>query len=157
MTSRGAILDLHESSRVDRDLIDSLRAYLDKYSRQYGIATSLEASLKHDLALPPRSEIQIIRVVQEALTNVRKHSGAAAATVRVTEDSGTVTFVVEDDGRGFDLTEELLDRGGFGLRSMRERMELIGGTLLTDSASGRGARVVAELPDVPARAPIPSI
>ena len=155
--ARRAILDLHESSRVDRNLLDSLRAYLDKYSGQCGIAMSLEASLKHDLALPPRSEIQIIRVVQEALTNVRKHSGATAATVRVTQDNGTVTFVVEDDGRGFDATEELSDRGGFGLHSMRQRMEMIGGTLSTDSASGRGTRVVAELPNAPARAPIPSI
>jgi len=155
--ARGAILDLHESSRVDRDLLDSLRAYLDKYSGQCGIATSLQASLEHDLALPPRSEIQIIRVVQEALTNVRKHSGAAAATVCVAEDSGTVTFVVEDDGRGFDAIEEPWDGGGFGLHSMRERMEMIGGTLLIDSASGRGTRIVAELPSVPARAPILSI
>jgi signal transduction histidine kinase len=155
--ARGAILDLHESSRADRNLVDSLSAYLDKYSRQCGIATSLEAGLGHDLALPPRSEIQIIRVVQEALTNVRKHSGAAAATVRISQENGTVTFVVEDDGRGFDLTAELFDRDGFGLHSMRERMELIGGTLLTDSAPGRGTRVVAELPSVAARAPIPSV
>lgn len=155
--ARGAILDLRESSRVVRNLLDSLRAYLDKYSSQCGIATSLEASLERDLALPPRSEIQIIRVVQEALTNVRKHSGATAATVCVTDDNGTVAFVVEDDGRGFDVTEEPFDRDRFGLHSMRERMELIGGTLLIDSASGRGTRIVAELPNVPARAPIPSI
>jgi signal transduction histidine kinase len=154
--ARGAILDLHESSRVDRNLLDSLRAYLDKYSRQCGIATSLEASPEDDLALPPRSEIQIIRVVQEALTNVRKHSGAEAATVRVTANNGTVTFVVEDDGAGFEVTEELFE-GGFGLHSMRERMEMIGGTLLTDSASGQGTRVVAELPNIPARTPSPSI
>lgn len=154
--ARGAILDLHESSRAGRNLLDSLRAYLDKYSRQCGIATSLEASLAHELALPPRSEIQIIRVVQEALANVRKHSGAAAATVRVSQENGAVTFVIEDDGRGFDLTAELFDRDGFGLHSMRERMELIGGTLLTDSAPGRGTRVVAELPGVAARSPIPS-
>jgi signal transduction histidine kinase len=155
--ARRAILELHESSRIDRNLLDSLRAYLEKYSTQCGIATSLEASLTHDLTLPPRSEIQIIRVVQEALTNVRKHSGAATANVRVTADNGTVTFVVEDDGRGFDVTEELSEQGGFGLHSMRERMEMIGGTLLADSASGRGTRVVAEVPIVPARAPIPSI
>ncbi len=155
--ARGAILDLRESSRVGRDLIDSLRAYLEKYSTQCGIATSLQASLAQGLALPPRSEIQIIRVVQEALTNVRKHSGATAATVCVAESGGTVTFVVEDDGCGFDATEEESDRGGFGLHSMCERMELIGGTLLIDSASGRGTRIVAELPNVPARAPIPSI
>jgi len=155
--ARGAILDLRESSRVGRDLLDSLRAYLDKYSSQCGIATSLQANLGHDLMLPPRNEIQIIRVVQEALANVRKHSGATAATVGITAAGGTVTFVVEDDGRGFDAADGPSDGSGFGLHSMCERMELIGGTLLIDSASGRGTRVVAELPNVPARTPIPSI
>lgn len=143
---RGAILDLHESSRTDRDLLDSLRAYLDKYSHQCGIETSLETTLDHDLVLPPNSEIQIIRVIQEALTNVRKHSGAVSAAVRITQKNGSVRFVVEDDGRGFDSDRALLDRDGFGLHSMRERMELIGGTLLTESASGQGTRVVAEVP-----------
>jgi signal transduction histidine kinase len=170
--ARGAILDLRESSRIGRDLIDSLRAYLEKYSSQCGIATSLQASLDYGLTLPPRSEIQIIRVVQEALTNVRKHSGATAATVRVAESGGTVTFVVEDDGCGFDPPVALddgsgfdaahpadapSDGSGFGLHSMGERMELIGGTLAIDSASGRGTRVVAELSNVPARTPIHSL
>jgi signal transduction histidine kinase len=145
--ARGAILDLHQSSRTDRDFLDSLRAYLDKYSRQCGVVTTLEATLDHDLALPPRSEIQIIRVIQEALTNVRKHSGAASAAVRIAQSNGTVSFVVEDNGRGFDSAEALLDRDGFGMHSMRERMELIGGTFRADSASGRGTRVVAEVPD----------
>ena len=155
--ARGAILDLHHSSRTDHDLLDSLRAYLDKYSHQCGIAISLDTTPEHDLVLPPSSEIQIIRVIQEALTNVRKHSGAASAIVRITQADGTITFVIEDNGRGFDPSDALLDRDGFGLHAMRQRMELIGGTLLTDSASGRGTRVVATVPDVPARAPIPSI
>jgi two-component system nitrate/nitrite sensor histidine kinase NarX len=144
--ARGAILDLRESSRADRGLLEGLRAYLDKYSRQCGIATSLETTMDDELALPPRSEIQIIRVIQEALTNVRKHSGAASAAVRVTQTNATVRFVVEDNGHGFDSAEAPPDRDGFGLHSMRERMELIGGTLLTDSAAGRGTRVVAEVP-----------
>jgi signal transduction histidine kinase len=154
--ARGAILDLHESSRADRNLLDSLRAYLHKYSHQCGIATSLDTILEGDLALPPSSEIQIIRVIQEALTNVRKHSGAASATVRIAQADGTVTFAIEDSGRGFEPSEALLDRDGFGLHAMRQRMELIGGTLLTDSAAGRGTRVVATVPDLPARAPVPS-
>ncbi len=155
--ARGAILDLHHSSQADHDLLDSLGAYLDKYSHQCGIAISLDTTLEHDLALPPSSEIQIIRVIQEALTNVRKHSGAASAGVRITQADGRVTFVIEDNGRGFDQSDLLLDRDGFGLHAMRQRMELIGGTLLTDSASGRGTRVVATVPDIHARAPIPSI
>lgn len=155
--ARGAILDLHESSRSDRNLLEGLRAYLDKYSRQCGIAASLDTDLEHDLALPPSSEIQIIRVIQEALANVRKHSGAVSATVRIARADGRATFLIEDNGRGFDATEALLDRDGFGLHAMRQRMELIGGDLLTDSAPGRGTRVVATVPEVPARAPIPSL
>jgi signal transduction histidine kinase len=146
---REAILELHESSRADRNLLDSLRAYVEKYSTQCGIETSLETALERELALPPRSEIQIIRVVQEALTNVRKHSGAASAEVRIVQENGSLRFVVEDNGRGFDSARALVDRDGFGLHSMRERMELIGGTLVTDSASGRGTRVVAEVPVSP--------
>src|SRR5680860_248425 len=154
--ARGAILDLHHSSQTGSDLLEGLRAYLDKYSRQCGIATSLDTALEHDLALPPSSEIQIIRVIQEALTNVRKHSGAASAVVRIAQADGKVSFEIEDNGRGFDPSEALLDRDGFGLHAMRQRMELIGGALLTDSASGRGTRVVATVPDLPARAPTPS-
>lgn len=155
--ARGAILDLHHSSSNDRDLLNSLGAYFHKYSQQCGIEISLDTSLDHDLVLPPNSEIQIIRVIQEALTNVRKHSGAASAVVRIAQADGTVTFLIEDNGRGFDLSDSLLDRDGFGLHAMRQRMELIGGTLLTDSASGRGTRVVATVPDIPARAAIPSL
>lgn len=146
LDARGAILDLHESSRVDLGLLDSLRRYLDKYSRQSGVEASLENSAERDLRLTPHSEIHIIKVIQEALTNVRKHSGATAATVSVSNANGMARFVVEDDGQGFDPLTVAADRDGFGLHAMRERMELIGGTLRTHSARGRGTRVVAEVP-----------
>ena len=143
---REAILGLRESSRVDRGLIESLHAYLDKYSQQSGVRATLETALDRELALAPRSEIQVIRVIQEALTNVRKHSGAASAVVRITDRDGGTAIVVEDDGRGFDLNGALLGRDGFGLHTMRERMELIGGTLTIDSSPGRGTRVIALMP-----------
>lgn len=143
---REAILGLRESSRVDRDLLHSLRAYLEKYSRQCGIATSLETADDGELVLPPHSEMQVIRVIQEALTNVRKHSGASSATVQICASAHTATFVVEDDGQGFELLGGRRDRDGFGLQTMRERMEIIGGTLVIDSGPGRGTRVIARCP-----------
>ncbi len=152
---REAILGLRESTRTDRALLESLRAYLAKFSRQSGIDTSLDSTVGDDLVLTPRSEIHLIRVVQEALTNVRKHSGARSAVVRVTSDGSTVTFVVEDDGHGFDMTEVPPDRDGFGLHSMAERMRLLNGSLTIDSMPGRGTRVIAALPE-PARAAIPT-
>jgi two-component system nitrate/nitrite sensor histidine kinase NarX len=147
---RESILGLRESSRVDRALMESLRSYLETYQRQSGIPTSLDAEGAEDIVLPSRYQVQILRVVQEALTNVRKHSGAGSAVVRIANGSEWVTFSIEDDGRGFDLGGTLLDRdSGFGLHTMRERMELIGGTLSIDSAPGRGTRVIARVPGVP--------
>jgi signal transduction histidine kinase len=154
---RESILGLRESSRTDRGLMDGLRAYLDKYSRQSGVTATLETGADHEPQLEPRHEIQVIRVIQEALTNVRKHSGASTAIVRITQDGGTATICVEDDGCGFVLVDTLLDRDhGFGLHTMRERMELIGGTLSIDSAPGRGTRVIAKLPGVPRAAAPPT-
>jgi signal transduction histidine kinase len=150
---REAILGLRESSRVDRGLVESLRAYLEKYSHQAGVRATLESSLDGEPSLGPRTEVQVIRVIQEALTNVRKHSGASAVVVRLAELDGTVRIVVDDDGRGFDLTGTLFGRDGYGLHTMRERMELIGGTLTIDSAAGSGTRVIATIPGVPLQAP----
>jgi signal transduction histidine kinase len=153
---REAILGLRESSRTERGLVDALGAYLAKYTQQCGIETSLETGLDHELALSPRSEVQVIRVIQEALTNVRKHSGAKSAVVRITEtDSGT-TFVVEDDGQGFDHGGSALDRDGFGLFTMHERMGLLNGSLTIDSPPGHGTRVIASVPERshPKQAPV---
>ena len=144
---RESILGLRDSSRTERGLEDNLRAYLIKYSRQCKIEASLSSDLDHELALSPRCEVQVIRVIQEALTNVRKHSGATSAIVRITESDSSTTFVVEDDGQGFDQGGSPFDRDGFGLFTMRERMALLNGSLSIDSAPGRGTRVTASVPE----------
>jgi signal transduction histidine kinase len=92
--------------------------------------------------------VQLLRVVQEALTNVRKHSGASKAIVRVRDDGVLAMIVIEDDGHGFDVATTPYTRDGFGLHSMRERLDLLGGTLTIDSEPGRGTRVVATVPSV---------
>jgi signal transduction histidine kinase len=144
---RESILGLRGSNRTERGLLDNLRAYLAKYSQQCDIATSLDSDLADTLALSPRCEVQVIRVIQEALTNVRKHSGATSAVVHITESSSTTTFVVEDNGHGFDPSDSLVDRDRFGLYTMRERMDLLNGSLNVDSAPGRGTRVIAVVPE----------
>lgn len=154
---REAILGLRESSHAGRGLIDSLRGYVEKYQHQSGIATKLESDSDAEPRLSPRAEVQIIRVIQEALTNVRKHAGATSATVRVTSDDAFVTFRIEDNGRGFDLAKRLLDRdSGFGLHAMRERIESIGGTLTVDSAPGHGTALMARVPSPPGASPVAS-
>ena len=144
---REAILGLRDSSKTERGLQDNLRAYLSKYSQQCKIETSLVSDLDHNLSLSPRCEVHLIRVIQEALTNVRKHSGARSVIVRVTESDSTTTFVVEDDGHGFDQGDSPFDHDGFGLFTMRDRMALLNGSLTIDSAPGRGTRVTASVPE----------
>jgi two-component system nitrate/nitrite sensor histidine kinase NarX len=144
---RESILGLRGSNRTERGLLDNLRAYLVKYSQQCEIATSLDSDLDHGLSLSPRCEVQVIRVIQEALTNVRKHSGARSAIVHITESDSSTIFVVEDYGHGFDSAGSQSDRDGFGLFTMRERMALLNGSLTIDSVPGRGTRVIAEVPE----------
>ncbi len=145
---REAILGLRESSRGDRDLLESLRAYLDRYSHQSGVRAALETDLDDASGIPPGAELQVIRVIQEALTNVRKHARVGSAVVRVESDESSVSFTIEDDGHGFDATTVLLDGARFGLQTMRERMGLAGGSLSIESTPGCGTRVVARVPRV---------
>lgn len=143
---RETILGLRETSRPDRTLLESLQAYLDAYTRQCGIPTRLVRELDADPVMPLRCEVQILRVVQEALTNARKHSRAGLVTVRVGRSPEGTTFTVEDDGAGFDASGPAGRSDSYGLHTMAERMGMVNGTLTVDSAPGRGTRIVATVP-----------
>ncbi len=98
--------------------------------------------------LPPAVALQAIHIIREALTNVRKHSGATSVhlTIQGLED-GRVKVTIQDNGRGFDLdSDQQADWRGFGLRFMRERAERAGGSLRIESQPGQGTRVVVSLP-----------
>lgn len=95
--------------------------------------------------LPDAVRLSLYRFLQEALTNAVKHAGASEVRVRLAGHGGTARLSVEDDGRGFDPSSlpAADDRPHIGLAGMRERLELLGGTLDIDSAPGRGARLEA--------------
>ena len=93
---------------------------------------------------PPEIESTVYFCCLEALQNVAKHGGeAAAVTVRVWEKEGGLLFEVADDGAGFDPAREA---GGAGLANMTDRLGAIGGSLRIESAPGRGARVAGTIP-----------
>lgn len=96
-------------------------------------------------------EIALYRIAQEALQNVVKHSGATAALIELRQEAAAVILTVTDDGAGFDPAardddDGGLEGGGFGLPSMTERAELVGGTLEVRSSPGRGTTVTATVP-----------
>jgi signal transduction histidine kinase len=123
-----------------------LEAALRRYVREYAERTGVEVDLSFHLTrpLPQELETVVYRVVQEALTNVARHSGSPRASVGVVEVLGEVRVFVEDEGRGFD--PEAVDPGRQGLLGMRERVELLGGRLSVESAPGQGTRVQVRLP-----------
>jgi signal transduction histidine kinase len=88
--------------------------------------------------------VALYRAAQEAVTNARRHAAANAVSVRVDLDDAGGRLLVADDGRGFDPGAP--DRGGFGLRGLRERLDLVGGSLGVESAPGGGTRLTVSVP-----------
>jgi signal transduction histidine kinase len=141
---RQAILSLRTAPQP-RGLLPTLREYVDRVREQTGLDVRLEAP--EDVRLPPAAEVQVIRIVQEALTNVRKHARASTVWVRFAREGGGTVVTVTDDGRGFDLADVQRAPGArFGLQTMRERAESVGGSLTVDTAPGRGTTVRVFIP-----------
>jgi signal transduction histidine kinase len=149
---REGILGLRTSLGENRDFIPTLRDYLVQWQEQSGVEAEMltEPAAAFDPRLSPHAEVQLLRIIQEALANVRKHASATRARVRLVMENGMVAASVEDDGVGFD--PEALGRATvprFGLSTMRERAEAIGGTLTITSLPGGGTAVVARIPVEP--------
>lgn len=144
---REAILGLRTSPRAPGGLLASLARYLESFEDMTNIRTRLEVDeAAVEATLPSAVEIQLTRIVQEALANVRKHARAKTARVCVEPTGDGLRIVVADDGRGFDPTR--LEPQGwprFGLQTMRERAEAVGGSFLIISQPGEGTRVTVEL------------
>lgn len=144
---REAILGLRETVAPGEGIIGSISQYLQKFRRQSGVEAQLIVLEKQPPALLPEAEIQLVRVVQESLTNVRKHALATRVLVRVERAEGGLQISIEDNGRGFDASR--LDRNegrSFGITSMRERIERAGGRFSIESEPGAGTRIVVSLP-----------
>ena len=143
---RQAILSLRTTPH-GQGLVSSLREYAGRLREQAGLDVRVESS--DGLDLPSAVEAQVIRIVQEALTNVRKHAGARSVMVRFARAGRDVLVTITDDGRGFDLAAVEAAKGmHFGLLTMRERAESIGGVLGVRSAPGQGTTVELRIPGV---------
>jgi signal transduction histidine kinase len=125
-------------------LPDVLAGLVERFRRDSGISARF-VSTGASVALPPAKAIEIVRIVQEALVNVRKHSQARNVLVRVGNGDGAWRLVVEDDGRGFDFEGRLsareLDERRVGPAIIKERARIVGAELAIDSSPGVGARV----------------
>ncbi len=142
---RGVIHDLRQRDAEARDWAQELSTSLEAWSAQAGINARLD--LQHDFPeLRAEGQIQVLRIIQEALTNVRKHSGARAVIVRVARESVGVVVSVTDDGCGFDPYRPS-DPAHFGLRILHERAQAVNGILQVITSPGQGTEVRLVLPD----------
>jgi signal transduction histidine kinase len=146
-TLRALITELRPAALDQLGLEPALQALIDRV-RVGGLDVDVQIELDGEPGrvherLTSDLETGIYRIVQEALTNAVKHGGAHRAVVEVTEVGGQVSVTVRDDGVGFDPATATT---GFGLIGMRERAELLNGTIDTDSVPGRGTTIRVLLP-----------
>jgi len=132
---------------AERGLVCALQDYVDQFEERHQIPTSLRTDGAAD-RFSPLTALQLFRLIQEALTNVRKHAAAQEASVTLTSDGpDRLRVVIADDGRGFTPGSQKYGKARpLGLTSMRERVEALGGTFNVNSQPGSGTQVTAIVP-----------
>jgi PAS domain S-box-containing protein len=130
----------------ERGLMPALRETILRFGHDHDVHTSFGGSLAHEV--PRDLETLAYRVVQEALSNAGKHARASSVTVHVETQASQLRIEIADDGAGFDAgrVREFLHSGRVGLASMRERVELAGGTFVVHSNPGKGTTIIATMP-----------
>jgi two-component system nitrate/nitrite sensor histidine kinase NarX len=126
--------------------LPALREYVKDFGDRTGIAVAMQVE-GEPLHLSPGSEVQLIRIVQEALANIRKHAKTEKAWLRIARDGTALVVTVEDEGCGFRAEPARPGLRQFGLDVMRERAESVGGSLTVESRPGQGTRVTATIPE----------
>lgn len=142
---RLAIMDLRTPLSPTGGLRRTLREYLQRFSLQTGIQCHFEGHRGSAATLSPSAEVQLTRIVQEALANVKKHAPAAEVWLSVEANERLVRVVIRDNGPGFDPAS-VPQSGRYGLQTMRERAEGIGGSLLIESRADAGTRLEVTIP-----------
>jgi two-component system NarL family sensor kinase len=125
-------------------LVPAIRQHCERFERETGIKTELDTA--PELAVPAAAEVTVLRVVQEALVNVQKHAQASHVVVGLERQGEWLLVGVVDDGKGLLLSANGGASGGTGLLNMRERAELLGGTLNLDNQPGSGTNLLVRIP-----------
>ncbi len=143
---REYLLGVKAASPAEGRFLDAVRDYISNLQQNYACPIDLEALPEMESqSVDPGVSLQVLRIVQEALTNVRKHADAHRVHITVARAGAELAVTVADNGRGFD-PEHVEGSAGYGQRSMRERAESIGGSVEVDSAPGQGTQVRVRVP-----------
>jgi signal transduction histidine kinase len=130
------IQEIHPSELKEKGLASMLREYVFQWESRNDAVVNLK--IENERRLPLEIEQALYRIIQEALANITRHSRASRVDITLSFQPAEIQALVADDGRGFDLAQK---PAGLGLRSIRERIESIGGICLIESAPGEGTRL----------------
>ncbi|MEE8412973.1 MAG: histidine kinase [Dehalococcoidales bacterium] len=142
---RKLIYDLRPEVLDQLGLAPALRSYVKSRLEATDIEVRFSFSGLED-RLPSRMELTLFRIIQEATTNVVRHSGASMVNIKVSATNSRVTATIEDDGSGFDVEAALQAPESWGLRGIRERVGAVGGQLSIKSKPGQGTRIRFQIP-----------
>ena len=146
LEARRLMAGLQASTHPSCSLEDLLGQTVETFIAERGMEIELRVEAAEPIGEPLEVREQVIRVVQEALTNVHKHAGSGRATVTLKRHGGQTVVSVRDDGVGFDVDSPASGQYHFGLTVMRTRAERIGGELSVGSAPGQGTTVTLRWP-----------
>ncbi len=144
---RENILSLRTTLAQEKGMDAAMDEYLTEFGIQTGVETKFSYLVEGNLNLASLAEVQLVCILQEALTNVRKHANASCVTVTITKETheniDQIHMRIADDGSGF---VQAIFKHNFGLQTMRERAESVGGRLAVTSAEGDGTCIECYLP-----------
>jgi signal transduction histidine kinase len=142
-------LELRPSALDDLGLVKALDSLLEMWARHCHIESDFESSNYDPAGVSSEIETTLYRVIQEALNNVAKHSGASHVSVLLSRTPKNVEAIIEDDGRGFDVAQKLQapeGRSRLGVVGMKERLSGIGGQLQVESSPNNGTTLIIRIP-----------
>ncbi|RSM76081.1 sensor histidine kinase [Kibdelosporangium aridum] len=139
--SRALVAALAPAELTESSVLDAIRRQAAKLTEETGIAVDVGVQGERR-PLATGIDVVLLRTVQEALSNVRKHADAGTVEIVLSYQEGSVVLLVTDDGRGFDPSAPT---SGFGLRGMRSRIDQVGGSLSVTSSPGSGTTVELEV------------
>ncbi|MEJ2284973.1 MAG: PAS domain S-box protein [Desulfobacterales bacterium] len=148
-TVRDLAYYLRPSCLDDLGIIEALSQYCEDFSQKTGLTVDFSAVGMENLKLDFDTEIHLYRLIQEGLNNINRHADAAQSAIRLLAAFPNIILRIEDDGRGFDVKERLAlaqQEKRMGLRSMEERVNLLGGGMKIHSQPSRGTRIFIEVP-----------
>jgi signal transduction histidine kinase len=146
---RDMAYDLHPPGLYQLGLVHTIYQYCEEFSEKNEIDTDFFAAGMDDLKISSNTEINLYRLIQEGLWNIKKHAEAAKVTIKLVASFPNIILRIEDDGQGFNVKERLTAASKekrMGLRSMEERVSLLNGKMKIHSRPKEGTKIFIEVP-----------